>query len=789
MSAPYSDNLYSAGLSDSENEDESDTLSPSDGYFRASSTSDVPTQSQWQRGNDLTMSSAAPRVPNVLVEDPTLREQGLNKAREAEQERLNAEAAQATQQQQPPARPTRSQSAYPTFAPVHYHRRSVEDEEDRFYEPAGHTPSPRTQPTQNPLAPPPRPLPSQHHQLRHAGDAPPAYSAPLVPAGPNANGYYTFGLPTAPNMGLADEQQRLLPHEPESMRDAPDGAPEQPPWKRAMSRLRVSNPRRKLTTVLGALIILSIFVIVFSGFTLRPDDKKSHLGDKVPVKNPPNHPGFVWDPTGNCLSDPHVFEPIVQTVDAQAQKKLSVIHSISEEHHSGWSPRISGQIILRPTQDSAPAAITLEVISNHKDLGVSVNFQDGNDQVFEISTPSKVPWNQQNLSPCIQIRATIGVPREAWFKSLLLRAVQLDINIENGLVLGVTGSTSISTTSGDVTAPSSKQGTDEGQVPYMLGSREIFVETASGDISGWYPLYDLLKISSASGDINVEIEPEAVDPKVPKSAVLDVRTLSGYVKLSEPINRALGTDKPDKVFPPRDYVVDVNTASGDVLAELAIGSSARFTTQSGDFKLSLWPFLDSAILTYSAPAPYLRTDTKSGETKLKLLDPAWTSITSIADYPFRSPPRPNNPWPSTWDEENEEDTPPVKEDGPYLIIHPHETGDESSVTPEEHNHKTSDDLAPSLETATFGTPVLGTFKSKHKSISGGIKLEYPSVWEGNLWAQTISGSQDIRGKGLKLSDSGGSFMRHVSGTKGDGVSELNIESVSGDQWVLIGPPE
>lgn len=110
MPAPYSDNLYSA-------DDESEALSPTDGYFHASSASS---------------SRPRPLVPNILVEDPTLASRE-SKAWEAERERqlLNSDDAGASssdhqsrsmaspliQHEAPPAY-SPSSTNYSTFSPM-----------------------------------------------------------------------------------------------------------------------------------------------------------------------------------------------------------------------------------------------------------------------------------------------------------------------------------------------------------------------------------------------------------------------------------------------------------------------------------------------------------------------------------------------------------------------------------------------------------------------------------------------------------------------------------------------
>jgi hypothetical protein len=302
MPAPYSDNLYSADtFEDEENEQEylqeqhgevggqqfaqdDDALSPTDGYFHnsSSSTEDVagqqqplshadPSQHPQAPQHQRPASSNVPNVPNVLVEDPTLRGQNASaKAREAEQERLlnnpdhssshHTSYPQTTLPHQPsstanssaasPSSPQQRSSSSSFSNPHHTLRRSVEDDEVAQQTRMG------TPPQQQ-----------QQQQL----DAPPAYS-PASPSVQQAQPTYQTFPPTPVDaaMGVPDEQARLLPRQPESMGGPPDGS--RPPFRqRVKSSWLFKNFRSRLRTFLGALLIISIFLMVFSSFTLYPD--------------------------------------------------------------------------------------------------------------------------------------------------------------------------------------------------------------------------------------------------------------------------------------------------------------------------------------------------------------------------------------------------------------------------------------------------------------------------------------------------------------------------------------
>jgi DUF4097 and DUF4098 domain-containing protein YvlB len=438
-------------------------------------------------------------------------------------------------------------------------------------------------------------------------------------------------------------------------------------------------------------------------------------------------------------------------VDIRPSRNLTIVQVVKHSPE-GWTAQISGQVILRPAKDSLDTNIELEVISNNDELGIELVF-DKETQLVQLKVPEKVNWSASEKRPCVQVRLTVSVPRDSILNSLSINTLQLDVNIEKGLILGALNGVTIRSASGNINAPGIKASSndDKAVVPYTLSSREIRIHTASGDITGWYPLYDLLGIETVSGDITTNIGPKPVNPQNVRPAKLYVRSASGTINVDEPVDRAQQAARPDREFPPRDYTVDILTASGDITADVAVSSFASFGSQSGDLKVRIWPVLDSGLLTASSNIkPSLNTDTKSGNTQVTILEPLWTSLAVIGGTipPFE----PYDP-----------------KDGraPYLVLA--EDSDEAK--------------------ASTSKPALSMLKSKHKSISGKVKLAYPASWEGVVYAQSISGSQDFQGKGLVISHEGGMVTKILRGRKGKGYSSLEVDTVSGDQFALIGEKE
>ncbi|CAG7565142.1 unnamed protein product [Fusarium equiseti] len=710
MPAPYSDNLYSADSDDEHDQGQPDALSPTDGYFHASSESSP---------------SRSPHVPNVLVEDPSQLSRDA-KVQEAERERrlLNNGGSAGT-------------------ASLHQEQESAGGSDN----PIASTPQPESQSQSQ----------SQSYFQRistfaHPVDAPPAYSpSPTSPT--TVNNYQTFT--STATMGRPEETQPLITHShaPQSMSNPPpDPSQDQPSrWRKFKDFGARLNIRRRIKTFLASLLIFTVVFMIFSSFTMSSShgSHTSPVGDNDPVAPPSSdRDEFVWRPSKSCLNESVPLVKKVQELDIQSSRNLSIIQTVKDTlDNRGWTTHISGEVLLRPAEKSSPARIEVEFISNTKELSVDLKIHKES-QLVELIVPRKIDWSVTDKAPCIQIRATIWAPRAAIINALTINTVQLDVNIAKGFVLGALDGVNIRTVSGDINAPAiDANNTKKDLVPYTLSSREIRVHTTSGQVTGWYPLYDLLDVGTVSGDITTNVGPKPANPQYVRPATFRVRSASGTIKVDEPIDRAQKASRPDREFPPRDYTVDIITASGDITADVAASSSASFKSQSGDLNLRVWPVLDSSLLIAAAGKPYLETDTKSGTTQVNVLEPLWTSLATIggAIPPFE-------PYdPKTGHE-------------PYIVLR--EDSDVAEVK--------------------VSKPAFSVLQSKHKSVSGSIKLSYPASWEGVLFAQSVSGSQDFQGKGLQITHEGGTFMKIIRGRKGKGYSSLEVNSVSGDQVALIG---
>jgi hypothetical protein len=284
MPAPYSDDLYSADLYDdvddypdfppvpniqeardgSEEEDElTQHLSPTVGESSSSAVGFMPQDQPYQpRGAQPfgePYSANVPRVPHILVDDPSIGYESTaeSKAREADAERVRNETLNNPESRSSPAPTAQSSSG---------HARSESQSSTNI--PAAHTPSSAT------VSPVRSPRSNQHAFSERTGlfnipaEAPPAYTpSPVSPTSSSGQGdhpfrnYQTFGDPTVvpATMGVPEEARGLLSREPESMGDYPYDDEEQmvPRWRRRAER---GLTRAAIKKVLWAALLASIVV-------------------------------------------------------------------------------------------------------------------------------------------------------------------------------------------------------------------------------------------------------------------------------------------------------------------------------------------------------------------------------------------------------------------------------------------------------------------------------------------------------------------------------------------------
>ncbi|KAM3443274.1 hypothetical protein MY4824_000577 [Beauveria thailandica] len=767
-----SDNLYSnpdPAVSEAHDDDAAtaSALSPSDGYFRDEDSANVSPTSHHHHHHHQPLhasrrSGSTPYVPNVLVEDPTLTKDPDSKAQIA-QHMINRDVAAGVHA------PPSSSSTYPHHNPESYHHPSAT--------PSGSgasldTPSTYTN-TSYPFAQgshhrsdlqdaasqqqrqlhvntSPQHLSSYNtHQYNGRGDAPPAYTPSSPENNPNNCRYSTFSASTPRRMGSPEEQDRLL--SPQQQQAFPD-PPKQPLWRRIRDSHDSGSFRQKIKRILGILVIVSI-ILVFMGVNMSGPSYRKRIIDKSPIRTPDmDESKLVWYPGRSCRDTPHTYPKKTFHASLSSDRVLFIEQTMHKQYWTDPSrptPNVNGEVILRPTT-SGKAEIDVEIIANYEELDVQVEFsnQDGTDHV-KVTTPRIVP-DVSSRDVCIQIRITAWVPQQALVNTLSVSTVSLNVLVQEGLALGAENEINTSTVAGNIVFPAD----DSDVEPYKMESPRYKYSTVSGDVKGWFPKYHRLRVDTVSGDVSAQFTHKDVVLKSSEACLLDVSSVSGVLRLDD---GSQDVEKSGAGIPPRDYLVKVATISGDVTANLTIGSSSEFTSVSGDLELNLVPVLDERWLE-SRWRPLLRTESTSGAHGLQVSEPHFVSIPDKLN-PHERPTLPK-------DRKSEEENP---------------------VAETEQQEEEKDDGESKPQRVAEKKRGLVAFDSRHSSMSGNLHLSYPASWEGTFSADTMSSGITIHGKDVVVDkNKGGLVGKTVSGHKGDGASKLEIDEMSGNIVLSIG---
>ena len=161
--------------------------------------------------------------------------------------------------------------------------------------------------------------------------------------------------------------------------------------------------------------------------------------------------------------------------------------------------------------------IRVDVDIYYSDIGMmrEMKFQPS-PQSLAIYTPSHMSEISSSY-PCMYIVATLYVNPAAHLDYLRIGAQSMKVIFHEGLSLDADG-LKVAVDAGSVIFPS-------GDATKMhINSRLIEISTGSGSVSGTYPLYDLLKITTQSGSISVDVDPQEASRLEPKAAVLELHS-------------------------------------------------------------------------------------------------------------------------------------------------------------------------------------------------------------------------------------------------------------------------
>ncbi|KAK4455076.1 hypothetical protein QBC34DRAFT_107308 [Podospora aff. communis PSN243] len=822
----------SGGDDDLDLDDNEELLSPTDGYFNATQSSTSTPYSPSSAASTAATSPNVPRVPNILVEDPSLPRGSTaeSKAREADRERfVNREWPRQCQPRYPSGSNRASASRWNTGSRAGPGR-------DAHYTPASSSTYPYTPTSYTPYAPPRAAY--DESSLLLPREAPPAYtpsptssSSSQSPASPTS--YSTFPPNIAAAMGRHDETQGLLANagEPQSMGNPDDDINRVPlTWRdRLRSRVRQPHNGRYAKVVLVALL-LSIITIGFvrtavSGVGAgHPSYHRNSTSDpsKDRLKQPQEKPfipivgrppmdfddGTDWEVDQICKDAQTPLGAKRFDVVFSADRKLAVSQDYLKTPKEYTPISVHGYVILRRAGSDTPGpSAVVEGFVNDDRIDIDVDW-DADEQALAVKVPRGVPRNEDSTRPCLNLIITVWVPEDGALEGLYVGAIHLSVALMDNLSIFLSERAKLHSLVGSIMAAATGSSSRDESVmsvgapdSFRFQSRIIEVSSTSGHVVGSWPLYDYLAIHTVSGNIKVGVEPKEAAKDKPKPAILYISSASGNVDFREPIQMASeahrvtqalaaagkGGDvdlRAETVLPPRDYRIDVHTASGFISGAAAFSTSGSFRTTSGDIKLDLLPVLDSSLYEDGGKQAKLETVSTSGTTRTTVLAPLWIE-TQAGRYIPLPPPLPVPPTPILPPRGDGDWFIPIGDDDPSSWIPrrvPHDRGDSDASTQ-------AAPAADALQSNTADSRALRALTAIHSTTSGPIKVTYPAVWEGTIKAQTMSGDVSVRGEGVEIISGGGGGWprRPLLAKKGhEKPGWINVESLSGGVDVLIG---
>jgi hypothetical protein len=247
----------------------------------------------------------------------------------------------------------------------------------------------------------------------------------------------------------------------------------------------------------------------------------------------------------------------------------------------------SGEVHVRPSTEHIENNIRVDVTMNYSDHPIlsQVLFHKS-DEAVEIDMPEYIPSATGKLSkrPCVHMMIDILVSPGLELHAFELSTLRMGVTFHGSLLLVIKDHLHVRAKTGSIDFPTADP------ADLNIDSRRIEIATQSGSISGRYPLYDLLKITSKAGSISVDVELRDELKSKPLPATLELSTVSGSVTVRNPVlNHSHPLHSLSGAIPPRDYRTNIDTVHGSVTADLVHNTLTSVQTTSGTIRTVLSP--------------------------------------------------------------------------------------------------------------------------------------------------------------------------------------------------------
>lgn len=262
----------------------------------------------------------------------------------------------------------------------------------------------------------------------------------------------------------------------------------------------------------------------------------------------------------------------------------------------GGYKRVSGWIhVTRAPKDQADGTIRARLayaVSSSVDINsIKYAWTENSLAIGDSTTADLEPTGQTGLA-CLGMSVVIYMAPNARLENFKVNSVHLGMQIHDGVQFTVTNSTSITLTTGTLDSSS-------------FNSRETHLETTSGSISGKYSLQDLLAVTTATGSVNINVEPNAAATNGSNTATFRAKSVSGTIR----------TDFERARIPERDYQTYIETDVGSIDGTYIHGSKTQILSVAGSVNADILPFKSGDYESH------LDTSSVSGQTVIELRSP------------------------------------------------------------------------------------------------------------------------------------------------------------------------
>ncbi|CEJ91494.1 hypothetical protein VHEMI07201 [[Torrubiella] hemipterigena] len=730
-----------------------DALIPADGYFGAADGSATEPSQEVLESSPVENSHRnlddMPRVPNVMVEDPT------PSAGNSKREEAQLEAAAANSSEERPDEQQASLSGQANWSPEEINEPPLESPSapatrgDTYqHHPAGQHRRPQVSPLST-------------NNLQHNYEAPPAYypsespiltrmeSADALSPSPTSHSYGTMDrrisveastLASGGHTRVSLEEQRpLLAHDEEAVRpESSTGVGSINEDQRGLAnKSRFSRRWIQIAISMLFIIFMIILVVLFAIISI-PTVREPSDTDVTPIRPPDTTlPPLKWENMPGCSNKRLNTQDSSHFVQMDPEKSLKVLQTLSLNDDLGsgrkLENKISGEIIIQSAPNIAKGLVSVRIetiVNDDRLLIETATHLVGSKRTVRVTSPGIIAnWKDQEGDPCTLLRLVINVPPNSAFYNLEIGASSLNLIVRNGVSFSAQ-LVKLATVADSIITPTLSDHEKTGKVePYRIHAKHIDLNLMNGSrIQGWYPLYNGLEVRTGLGDIDLQVTPKQTAKGSIDTASLLAAAVAGNVRVTEFSHSGNTTEVDKEALPVRNYESQLQSFLGSVAAKIMMATSVIASAQLG-IDLDIIPVLTRESGTTSHVAS-ITTDNRVGVTKVHIREPVFAK--------------------DSFTLQNTEQA------------HDSDEGEIERVG------------ASNLERLTLQT--------SHNSYKGALDLLYPRAWAGEIKWHGLKGGVWL-GYGSQVTRQGGDDLKYLDAVRGDGSSQMVVENEWGDSHI------